>query len=95
MTKAISHPYKAVFKAVDAEGEIVGMALWETPKPEGYEEEKEERVWAPGTNVELAKELFSQLDFGMGQIPQYRTSLQHLPSLVLRRRSLPVDFDPL
>jgi hypothetical protein len=85
MGKALKHPYKEIFKAVDEAGGIVGAALWETPKPVGYKEEEEERVWAPGTNIELAKALFGQLGaFGTGDVPQYRTSLSPL-SLTLGR----------
>ncbi|GAA5865135.1 hypothetical protein JCM8547_007725 [Rhodosporidiobolus lusitaniae] len=67
LAKALQHPYKAVMKAIlNTSGEVAAMGFWELPKPEGYVEEKqEERRFPPGTNVELAKELFGQLDFGI------------------------------
>lgn len=76
MSKALADPYKAVCKAVDGEGTVVGMALWETPKPEGYPGKKEERKWMPRTNVELAEELFSQRGSPETDgLPQYRESI--------------------
>lgn len=75
MSKALQVPSQALYKAVDEEGVPLGMALWELPKPEGYVVEKKERTWAPGTNVELAVQLFCQPpppSFGRG--PRYRTS---------------------
>jgi GNAT superfamily N-acetyltransferase len=82
MDKALKHPYKEVFKAVDTDGNIVGAALWDTPKPEGYKEEKKDKILPPGTNLELAEAFFSQ--FGVlepGHQPRYRTSLVPLVRL--------------
>lgn len=75
MDKALKHPYKEVYKAVDTEGTIVGAALWDTPKPEGHKEEKKEKILPPGTNLELAEAFFSQFRaLEPGHQPRYRAS---------------------
>lgn len=75
MARAIDDPFKAVGKAVDAQGTTVGMALWETPKRAEHKGNKEERKWPFGPNLELAEELFSQRrDPEASGVSQYRAS---------------------
>lgn len=77
LQRALDSNHQAVYKAVVGD-EIVAFALWELPHP--YEEptespeeaqEKEEKRYPAGTNLELARDLFGQLDLGVKE-PHYR-----------------------
>ncbi|GAA5888940.1 hypothetical protein JCM6882_009688 [Rhodosporidiobolus microsporus] len=63
LQKALDDPFKAVCKAVLREtGQIVGLALWELPKPRDAPGagEKKKREWPEGTNVQVAEDFFGQ-----------------------------------
>ncbi|BGP19236.1 hypothetical protein JCM10213_007029 [Rhodosporidiobolus nylandii] len=80
MAKVVAHPHKALFKAVlSREGEdhaIVGMAIWELPKPEGTPDEPAQpREWPEGTNVELAAGFFGRLGELAPKEPHYHLSV--------------------
>ncbi|GAA5865132.1 hypothetical protein JCM8547_007724 [Rhodosporidiobolus lusitaniae] len=71
--KAFANPYGAVTKAtLEETGEIVGVGVWDLPKPEGLVEDKKKEKKADdksrfpqGTNVELAMRFFGKIDFGL------------------------------
>ncbi|GAA6021149.1 hypothetical protein JCM10207_008333, partial [Rhodosporidiobolus poonsookiae] len=86
LAAALESPRRAVVKAVDGTGEVVGWALWEVPNREegegreGEEQEKEKekekpkREWPEGTNVALAEEFFGSMSPRMEQ-PHYHLSI--------------------
>ncbi|GJN93656.1 hypothetical protein Rhopal_006713-T1 [Rhodotorula paludigena] len=80
LQRALDNNRQAVYKAV-VDDEIVAFALWELPHPdeeptESPEEaqKKEEKRYPAGTNLELARDLFGQLDLGIKE-PHYHLQL--------------------
>lgn len=67
---------KAVFKVVESDGQVVGFADWDLPRDGPHAEEEEMEPWLEGTNVDLTKEFFDEMD-RRGKLvvqPHYRTS---------------------